>query len=342
MKVKIKQPKKKLAFYSVLIILLIALVSVIFLLNTKNQDIKLNRYNEIVENCVMDDKNSKTLLFNCTALLNDFEFIENKGECFSLSLVSSQDRLVDLSICEKEGIVEWDKQTMINEDRLIPIYITLEYDKTILDSYDLNSLLFTIIEDSEITDLQNRLAQNGVQLPRVRTEIEQALIDRGYYPNPPLEVIAGEKFERVTFYLGNVQSVSKKGDGLLVDLRINIGGRDYKTTFEAKSFSYMRNWDYFEKVTPSNIDDYTIEGEHQIVLLYLDSGSKISIDDLRQFCLKEDKSFNALPVCNNIEGLSLDSLKIDDIDNYIENIDKESKEGFLEFDDFVFGYLIKK
>lgn len=300
-------------------------------------------YENFLEFCELEEDESK---LNCKGLIYQIE--ENdKKKCFDMAFMTPEYTFQEDLLCANSNVISWEDQVPVSTEYYssVLVYFTINYKKTIFNSYKISSINLSLIPDEEIYEIIDKLSENRLPMPNVRTEKFAEIIQKGYYiDNSFHEIVDGKKISSLSFYFVEVEKVSSKGNKIIIDGNIETLGDEYDFQVEVNSFLYFPINNYYTGengiiINSDNLDEYSdMSGSFQMRYYYVGLEEDISEDDIFNYCQQGDLTPTDKVFCNNIIANKFS--EINSIEEYISQITESNT--ILDFDELTLIKLFEK
>lgn len=337
---KVKINKKNLIFLGIFLPLIILVFATIFLstYGVTNNLFLLNKYTVLKKHCETNSKLT-SIKFDCTALIDKYEDIGKGMECFTISLVTRDTNLEELKVCEKKGVINWDKDNLISEKR-VPIYMQFEYWGIPILPYFFREASFTLMSDTSISLLEKALIDKGISNINIYSKGTLDIDEKGYYISNDLEIVEGKSLQRVIFFTNRILEITTEGDNIFLNIETELLGRKHNLQLSSKAFVYTPNiLAKSSKITSTSIDEIDLTKEYQIAFLYFPTGSNLTKDEISIFCNNAEKGLVGESMCERLEVSPIENMGID-IDKYIDEEITNSNDEKLTFGNLIFYSLL--
>lgn len=316
--------RKTVILVVVLLILLASLVTLFFFF--KDTLFSSNNYIDIYSNCEKKVESGKKV-YKCNALLVN-RLDKGEEECFVFRLLEGT-TLIDKSICERKGNIEWSKEEINwgdTEGSVIPVEILFS---TKINIPFLNIYKYDIsvnrIEDSEATALLSKI-DSVYDIGRVITNEEEKLNEYGYTTAIQNDIGLGY----VYFKEVNLEEISEQESTLLVKFSTIFKGEERIFTVRSSQFSYRTepfvddDQSRPELINISNYMNYGSAENFSAGLIFVPDSSNLLNKDLNNIC--SDTKQAIYPVCFHLNIFNEGISSVSDIDDTLENIE----DGYLQ------------
>jgi hypothetical protein len=307
------------------VILLVILLGVIVLYYLYKEGVILQvekeNYSKVLETCGIDEIDNKNK--PCVLLIREIIEDEQK-ECFDVRVFTPDYNLKNYTFCVDKSLISWEDRVEVLENELVPVYADFQYQRNMFFEYNFKGLSLALMPDEEIYGVIDKLSENRLPLPNIRTEKFTEIVQKGYYlDNHFHEIVDGKRISSLTFYFVEVEKVSNKGNKIVISGRVEILDNEYNFEVEADSFLYVPvDFSYNENstiISSDNLDDYPKrEGSFQMRYYYIGSEEEINEDDIFNYCTQEDLTLRSKVFCDNIVNNKFS--EINTIEDYIIQI----------------------
>jgi len=333
--------KRRQLFIIIIIFLVLIIVAIVFTHNLRDISNRGFPYENFLEFCELEEDGSK---LNCKGLIYQIEENDER-KCFDMVFMTPEYTFKEDLLCANSNDISWEDQVPVSTEyySTVLVYFTINYKKTIFNSYKISSINLSLIPDEEIYGIIDKLSENGLPLPNIRTKKFTEIVQKGYYlDNRFHEIVDDKRISSLTFYFVEVEKVSNKGNKIVIDGRVEILDNEYNFEVEADSFLYVPvNFSSNENsiiINSDNLEEYpNMEGSFQMRYYYVGSEEDINEDDIFNYCTREDLTLGDKVFCDNIINNKFG--EINTIEDYIIQITESN--AILNFDELTLVKLFE-
>jgi hypothetical protein len=304
-------------------------------------------FDEIMTSCLKSGKGMEDKDVSCIAFLDDIKYLDN-SEKFSISVLTSDFILNTYEIEQDNNLVKLDERLFTNSGKSYPIYLDFDFGKKNFFKKNLNSIDMSLIEGQEYEDVVQILRENGIDIIGVYNKETETILNRGYNIGQDIYISEGKYLKSVNIFSGNIYDISYANDEFTLDLKVVLYGEEYDTQFKLNKIilaSFTGN-EEIVVIDDTDLHDYKkdILGSVSFVSIFDGISSKLSVDEINNYCKEIDDSESSVVFCDYLDNIEVSAISEDDIIDYFDiEISKESNNAidlskllpinFIEMDD---------
>lgn len=313
--------KKKILF-TVLLLLFVAIsYGAFYFIRSKNNLYRDLEYQSLFSSCTKTEE-GLTHKIHCPILINSVEQFDDE-ECFNIEFLSKENDLETLKMCEDKGIIEWNSETMIDDEMKVPVIAEFSYAMDISLQYQLKSVSLILMSDEEISNLVSIFLDKDIEVPSIRTPEHREVKEKEYQLGLNSSIIGGKEIEYVLFYNMDISNISSDGNRLLIEANLGLSGSIYPIKFYTNSVVLYQKEDpenQLEIMNPSNYRDYQekVNVVYPMFIYFSDDTSSLLEKDFVEYCNNDNLTDSFNSICSNIDGLSIGQVKVNDLDTFLE------------------------
>ncbi|MGI6423508.1 MAG: hypothetical protein ACOX0X_02760 [Candidatus Dojkabacteria bacterium] len=317
--------KKKIILIVGIVLLVLTVIVASFFFYKKS--FSSSRFKDIYTLCEEKVDNGRKI-YTCNAFLKE-KTGNSIQECFVLKLPSG-DSVVEKSLCEKKGVIKWDKEDIDWGDAInsvIPVRVFFS-EKIPLPIKGLNIFDISIerVEDKDLASVQNSFyALNTIG--NILTYEGQQLEKNGYLPT----IVEKRGIGYLYFSKVSLEEITEVDKTLLVKFSAHFKGREKTFTVKTTQFWYSEAYNTnkeespFKLVNLSNYQNYSKNTNLNMNLIYLPSSSFLLGKDFNTICA--DETQRVYPACL-YSSIMTDITAVEDIEKTLEQVVRDG--GYLK------------